>query len=73
MAAISPGTQAEADNTAPTSRILNNSSSTIPETSQQEKINTDVEDGANIDINTEVVSPEHDYLTGIKLYEVAAA
>ncbi|KUJ10779.1 MFS general substrate transporter [Mollisia scopiformis] len=73
MAADDPSTLTEADNTSPTSGFPSKSSSTIPETSQQEKVNTDIEGSANVDIDTQVATPEHDYLTGIKLYGVAAA
>lgn len=74
MAADAPSTMAEADKTVPALSTSNESSSTTnPETSQQEKVNTDVEDGENAEINTGVVASEYDYLTGIKLYGVAAA
>lgn len=64
---------AEAEKPAMVSSTNDSLSPTDPEIVQEEKVNGDVEDGANVAGISEAAAPEHDYLTGFKLLGVACA
>lgn len=66
-------TMAEAEKPAMASSTNDSPSLTNPEILQEEKVNGDVEDGANLAGTSEAAAPEHDYLTGFKLLGVACA